>query len=398
MKKTKIIVPALAVLLLSTAASVSGTVAWFSMNTSIKVSGMTVTTKVSSSLQIAEINAEANFSNEDLRQVRSGILEPASTIDGHNFYYTTDAKSNGDARADEYVKYDESDIRNGDNPLTPDTTESNFSNALGKTDRTGNNAAASDATKTGKSSYDVEFNDAYGFSYSTDSDPDAEGDDDLGNGDVSFAYMDYSFYLKAYTTASEKIALTRCNMKYDGGSLTTEHAWRVALFAHEVSLNVAEENSETTKPANSALKTILNFAESKNQNQVLGELLDDGASTSGYFTDAELQHAATTNADGETTYYKAVSGESDPKAVSATNAIALVTGRDTTNHKNNKAEIVPTAAGNHVYKVVVRLWLEGEDVTCTSDTFATLNSSWALDLGFKLGSDAGVENISNNAA
>ena len=56
MKKTKIVVPALAVLLLSTAASVSGTVAWFSMNTQIKVTGMTVTTKVSSSLQIAENN------------------------------------------------------------------------------------------------------------------------------------------------------------------------------------------------------------------------------------------------------------------------------------------------------------------------------------------------------
>ena len=54
MKKTKIIIPALGMLLLSTAASVSGTVAWFSMNASVTVTGMTVTTKVSSNLQIAE--------------------------------------------------------------------------------------------------------------------------------------------------------------------------------------------------------------------------------------------------------------------------------------------------------------------------------------------------------
>ena len=39
MKKTKIIVPALGLLLLSTAASVTGTVAWFSMNNTVTVSG-----------------------------------------------------------------------------------------------------------------------------------------------------------------------------------------------------------------------------------------------------------------------------------------------------------------------------------------------------------------------
>ncbi len=372
MKKTKIVVPALAVLLLSTAASVSGTVAWFSMNTQIKVTGMTVTTKVSSSLQIAENNTEAEFSNADLQQVRRGILEPASTINGNNYFYTTDAKSNGDARQNDYETYAEA------------------STALG----------TEDAEKSGKTYYDADFNDAYGFDYSTDSDPDAAGDDGLGNGQVAFAYMDYSFYLKAYTTASEKIALTRVNMKYGTGALTTEHAWRVAFFAHELNdYNIQESNATTTSTAG-ALKTILNFAESKNQNQVESEVLDDGDSTDGYFTDAELQHAATTDADGSTTYYKAASGELDPKAVSASDAAPIaVLGRDTTNHVNNKAEIVPGTAGNHIYKVVVRLWLEGEDVTCTSDTFADLtDGSWSLDLGFKLGSDDGVQVISNNAA
>ena len=42
MKKTKIIIPALGMLLLSTAASVTGTVAWFSANTSVNAEGMTV--------------------------------------------------------------------------------------------------------------------------------------------------------------------------------------------------------------------------------------------------------------------------------------------------------------------------------------------------------------------
>lgn len=49
MKKTKIIIPALGVLLLSTAASVTGTVAWFSMNKTVTATGMSVTAKSDSS-------------------------------------------------------------------------------------------------------------------------------------------------------------------------------------------------------------------------------------------------------------------------------------------------------------------------------------------------------------
>ena len=45
MKKTKIIVPALGLLLLSTAASVTGTVAWFAANTSVTATGMQITAK-----------------------------------------------------------------------------------------------------------------------------------------------------------------------------------------------------------------------------------------------------------------------------------------------------------------------------------------------------------------
>ena len=49
MKKTKVIIPALGILLLSTAASVTGTVAWFSTNKVVTATGMTVTAKSDSS-------------------------------------------------------------------------------------------------------------------------------------------------------------------------------------------------------------------------------------------------------------------------------------------------------------------------------------------------------------
>ena len=45
MKKTKVIIPALGLLLLSTAASVTGTVAWFAANNTVDATGMTISAK-----------------------------------------------------------------------------------------------------------------------------------------------------------------------------------------------------------------------------------------------------------------------------------------------------------------------------------------------------------------
>ena len=53
MKKTKIIVPALGMLLLSTAASVTGTVAWFAANASVSVTNMQVKAKAEGGVAIA---------------------------------------------------------------------------------------------------------------------------------------------------------------------------------------------------------------------------------------------------------------------------------------------------------------------------------------------------------
>ena len=58
MKKSKIIIPALGMLVLSTAATVSGTVAWFTMNTTAKAEGMVVSAKTSGSLIIKEMDLE----------------------------------------------------------------------------------------------------------------------------------------------------------------------------------------------------------------------------------------------------------------------------------------------------------------------------------------------------
>ena len=323
------------------------------MNTSINVTGMTVTTKVSSSLQIAASNEEALFSNSDLQQTRSALLEPASTVNGQNFFYTTNAKANGDASSDQYASYAES-------------------TALYTTQQ----------ASTGKTNFDSNFNTAYGYTK-------YDGTEEKAGEDVAFGYIDYSFYLKANIVGdAQKIAMDRCNILYNDGALQNEWAWRVALFSHEVAANTNEADATTAVEGN--LVSILDLEKSKNQNEVTATKLAASTSTSGYFEDPQLTKTPTAGtADGNTVYYKG-SGDSAPKAISGAAVAPSAVLKP-----NLPANVASGVTGPKIYKVVVRLWLEGEDVSCTSSTFATLTKSWSLNISFKLGADDGATVISN---
>lgn len=318
MKKTKIIIPALGMLLLSTAASISGTVAWFSMNNKVTVTGMSVTTKVSSSILISETNANAASYSDSLEQVRSGVLEPASTVNGINYFYTVNALANGDAKTEAYKPYSEVLIENGDNPLTDGEPETNWTNALSN-------------TSAGKTTYDALFNSAYGFSGA-----------DASN--VAYAYMDYTFYLKATNTdaGNRELRMTRCYLEY-AGQAVAEKAWRVAVFVQD-----AQEYT--------ALNTAVVAGDRK-------EMLSlDGAAN---FTTGK--------------------------------AIATESTLDTVTY--SAAALKSVAAGATVYeKVTVRLWLEGEDTTCNNQTFAALTSAYTLALDFSIdGQTASAANITTHA-
>ena len=56
------------------------------MNTQVTATGMSVTTKVTSSLLISETTTEADFTTT-INQTREGILEPVSTTNGTSFFY-----------------------------------------------------------------------------------------------------------------------------------------------------------------------------------------------------------------------------------------------------------------------------------------------------------------------
>ena len=95
MKKTKVIIPALGILLLSTAASVTGTVAWFSMNSSVTATSMSVKAIAEAGIAIAAYKnanttapAEGDFKNTAAANVPSkDKMLPTFTADGTSWYH-----------------------------------------------------------------------------------------------------------------------------------------------------------------------------------------------------------------------------------------------------------------------------------------------------------------------
>ena len=83
MKKTKIIIPALGILLLSTAASVTGTVAWFTANNTVTADTMTIKAVVSGNLFIKEgaavEYAQINATHADITMTARN-LNPAEMV------------------------------------------------------------------------------------------------------------------------------------------------------------------------------------------------------------------------------------------------------------------------------------------------------------------------------
>jgi len=98
--KKRFLVTSILMLLLTVFALSTSTYAWFSMNNKVTVTGMVITAKVENNLAIAASSAgndkvaDSAFSNA-LNQDASGKLQPVSTIDGINYFYTNDAAENG---------------------------------------------------------------------------------------------------------------------------------------------------------------------------------------------------------------------------------------------------------------------------------------------------------------
>ena len=96
MKKTKVIIPALGLLVLSTAASVSGTVAWFSMNTYVTASGMQLQGKAESGIVIANAADASTWANS-ATALNSGAgvaVIPTSTSAAVKWFHSSSNSAN----------------------------------------------------------------------------------------------------------------------------------------------------------------------------------------------------------------------------------------------------------------------------------------------------------------
>lgn len=332
----KKLVPAAGMLAISATMLATSTYAWFTMNKEVEVTGLTMKTKVSSNLLISENNAEGTYAPDRLISGRKALLEPVSSTTGKTgeFYYTLDAKESGEKAhaasgdgAIAYIPYSEAATK--DNGVATNT-----------------NATAAAA---GKYYYDDTFSKAYGV------DPAAK---DYG---TAYGYVDYVFYLKATgDTDNQKLVMTNCDLNYTypaGAKLSNgttavdanvDKAWRVAVFASDITVNGGKGNTGEAgsagaivgalDPAGSAAKTILapNGAANWTANNAV----------------------ASTSAVGTVTYGTAAVLDNDIDA-----------------------------GVTKYYKVLVRAWLEGEDKTCNSETYAKLTDGWSLDVEFKLEND-----------
>jgi hypothetical protein len=206
------------------------------------------------------------------------------------------------------------------------------------------------SAKAAKTQYDSTFNSRYGISTANTA----------GDYSTAFGYVDYSFYLKATNTGDQdgEIDLTKCELLYDddGDSTTdpvavTDKAWRVAMFVQDLSTEDAGVQTATGAG-------------------VTGSALTEDVTTIMTINGAANQTA------GDSTSYKAVDSGTTLDDVTY-NTAAIVD------------DALPESLTRY-YQIVVRVWLEGEDTTCTSETYANLTEAYSLELEFSLdGGDAG---------
>jgi hypothetical protein len=310
-----------AAMMLAVSASMLGTstYAWFTMNKEVTVTGMQMKTTVGSNLLISETASDSAFA-KSLTQSRSALLEPSSTVDGIQYFYTTNAGSNGDALSDNYTAYSE--------------------------------GTAQSDTAAAKTAYDSAFNTAYGATASTTA------------FDTAYGYVDYAFYLKATNTDSGDagtLVMSKCNLLYNANgdgttwAAPTDKAWRTAMFVQELGSTVSngtaptvDTSGDTPSYSGALKKTILRMSGAVNQSTTEAVNSPTTLTAATYDTAATLDSSIASN----TTEY---------------------------------------------YYVVIRVWLEGEDTTCTSQTYAALTNNYKLDLEFVLnGGDNGNKTAVTN--
>ena len=175
-------------------------------------------------------------------------------------------------------------------------------------------------------------------------------------------YVDYPFALKAVngSGSTKYINLKNLSLTYGDNTDTISKAFRIALFFEPVVGTTGTVSDGTNYSVSADVP-----ADGDNLNSIKSM---NGAT---YFTPV--------------------------KAVSAVDTLADVTGSG--NPKLNNATSIAIDGGKTMYyKVIVRVWLEGEDNTCNNTTFMSLKDNWSIDLEFQMENAAPTTTADVNAA
>lgn len=183
-------------------------------------------------------------------------------------------------------------------------------------------------------------------------------------------YVDYVYQLKAIngSTASE-IRLTDLTLTYGGTAANDQKATRVAVFAENLGSKTGAA-SNTTNPAGDMGASVVKQA----------IYTPSSASNFSYAEGTITAETANT--------FDAVDSTTTRGDVVYNDVFTLDVGTNVTQY----------------YKIVVRVWLEGEDTTCNNTTFMDLTDKWSLDMSWELTADTtattgegGVAKVSNIA-
>lgn len=442
----KKLIPAICMLLIAAAMLGTSTFAWFSMNTKVTATGMQVTAKVGNNLFIGAINApdtnglgttgmtlNGEYRSYAIQDVEA-LLEPVSSISGKNdtFYYTSglNVDNSGNAIDESYSLYNPADT------TTPKLFDQNYgtTGAVAYADY----VLAIKAVNTSSQNYYVNMTNAL-LTY-------AESNACPAAFRVALLVQDAGETgTAAANTVSTKSILMSSGGDYFDDKTTyklltdaftptvskADKSWKITVNGTDLFTNKAAIGTDSKwysadcddagvfAPANdiTAYVTFVDEAGLSNFDGTSYNLSAGVAATSGtaapysylvsdtiiysdsatatttakWFLDPEMKEEITSSvvASAELTYV----------IVNANNAVVSTTALTGVEMLGAKATVGVVPAGKtKFFKVIVRLWLEGEDKTCTNDTFATLTEEWALDLDFQLQDTIGGATVLNTAS
>ena len=190
---------------------------------------------------------------------------------------------------------------------------------------------------------------------------------------TAVGFIDYVYDLKAVAGATTTLKLTKLDLRYAAlPDAAVDSAFRVAVFIEE-----ASGSGENT---------------GSNYNVTVANDNDDTVASAAVAGISWI-FAPNGKATNNFTTYTPAANPSDPD-VAVTNAVVTGTGSVATMTYKTDEATMDIGVGTHYYKVVVRLWLEGQDKNCNNTTFAKLDDGkWALTTEWSLGSGTGVSAI-----